>query len=291
MTQDEKVQLTMTGKLGYSATISLSQAVQVLNFITAPTSGAVGGELAPPPVQPLGGPSGSQTPREALEKSGASVNSEKIVALALYFMQEHGKDIFTLDDVSPLFRQAREAIPAKLKRDLDNAIKAGWIAESNTNGEFYVTEKASKVLETGFDQIRMGKSTSASPRVSSRKPRAAKPKRSTTSSAVPDAFAQIDEIAPVIDGYGNYHRLASTKDRFLWAVNAAKILGVPAVTNQELAWLTDKLGHGIPGASISTYFQRNHKAGYVNRSTQDNKIRIVPQGEEHLRSLVKDGNK
>ena len=102
---------------------------------------------------------------------------------------------------------------------------------------------------------------------------------------VPEIFAGIDGISPVIDGYVDYHKI-SVKEKFLWTVNAAKLLGVQAITNKELAWLSDQLGEDIPIKSMSVYFRRNQKDGYVNRSTTDDKIRITPKGTDHLQSLV-----
>lgn len=285
-----QVQITLAGKLSYSDTISLSQAAQIIAFIDSSTLPS-GFSSAPPPGSPLGGTTGSRNPREALDTSGAMTNPEKIVAFALHVSQEGGKGVFTLEDVKPLFRRARESTPRNLGRDLDTAIKAGWVAESNAKGEFYVTEKATRVLDTGFEEIRSGRVGARRPGTSGRRPRtSASPKRPRNTST-PDAFAGIDSIAPTIDGYVNYHKVDTKKDKLLWAVNAAKLVGVPSVTNQELVWLTDQLGEVITTKDIPAYYQRNQKDGYLNRSHQDNKIRILPKGEEYLKLMAEGKTK
>lgn len=289
----QQIKITISGgKISYEDDISLSQAVHIIAFIDSssgaantPTSGVMNPiAFAPPPPKLIDAiPASMMTnPREALENSGAKTNPEKIVAFALYIGQEGAKDTFTLDDIKPLFRRTREPIPGNITRDLAAAIRAGWIADSGIKDEYYVTSKAAQVLETGFDSLRESRGNGAKGRVL-----AAKGSRKAAKSpkVIPDAFSGIDSISPKIDGYIDYHKLTKKTDKFLWAVNAAKLMGVETVGNQDIAWLTDRLGDAIGSGDIAGNFRQNHKQGYVNKSIQDNKMRITPAGEEYLKTL------
>jgi hypothetical protein len=272
MDDKDSVKLTLSGRITFTESISLAQAAQVIAYLDGATTGtAVGGSSTRAPRLP--GPQTRLSPREALDASQAKTNPEKIVALALLVAQ----DTFTTDDVRPLFKQAREAAPKNFGRDLDTAIKAGWVVDADTKGEYYVADKAMGVLETGFDGLRSARTGSPKTRGGSRK-------NKRTSSGTPEVFANADSVSPTSAGLIGYHKLKTKTDKLLWAVHKAKELGVSAVTNQELVWLTDRLGEGIATTDITAYYRQNHKSGYINRSTQDNKIRITPDGEEYLKS-------
>jgi hypothetical protein len=289
MSDDEDITLTLTGKLSYSVDITLARAVQVLALLTSDASAPSG---AAPLGAALGGPAGDTrsplpqavlTPKQALEASGAKINSEKIVAFAALVHRQSGRDTFTLDDVRPLFKQAREAAPGNLNRDLSAAIANGWVAEAEDSGEYYVTGKVSDVLETGFDGLRSGKSPSSRTRSSgSRRTR-------KTPLPVPEVFANAD-VSPTMDGLINFHQVKVKRDKHLWAVNAAKLLGVEAVAAQELVWLTDRLGEVIPSGDMAAHYRGNLKLGYVNKNSQG-KVRITPAGEAHLKELTAGNGK
>jgi len=282
VTEETPIKLAMTGKLSYEDDITVAQAAQIITYLH---SGAIPAAPVGPP-ESVGEVNGSAAPgrrraglnpRDALESAGAKTNPEKIVAFALYVEQQGGKDTFTMDDIKPLFRQARETPPKNLSRDLDAAVRLNWIAQASDKGEFFVTEVAADVLESGFDSIRSGRGggTKAKPTASRRPRRASLP--------TPEAFKDI-EITPSVDGYGNYHKVKTQTDKYLWAVNAAKLWGVETLTNPEITWLTDKLGACITPNSLGGCYRDNYKRAYVNRNTEG-KVRVTPAGIEHLASL------
>lgn len=284
MSEDKDVTLTLSGKLSYSAEITFAQAVQVLTLLTSDAPVPSGGI-------PLSGPAGgvrssqrqdAMSPKEALEASGAKVNAEKIAAFAALVTRQSGRDTFSLDDVKPLFKQARETTPGNLTRDLNVAIQNGWIAEAEDSGEYYLTGKVADVLDNSFGGLRSGKSTGS-------KPRSPRPRRPSKPREVPEVFAGA-EVSPVIDGLIDFHKIKVKKDKYLWAVNAAKLLGVEAVTPAELVWLSDKLGEMLPSGDLGGHFRGNHKSGYVNKNAQD-KVRITPAGEAHLKELTAGNGK
>lgn len=278
MSDDENVTLTLTGKLSYSGEVSFAQAVRVLALLSSDTSSSNSGN----PLGEGGGDTHSSlrqdaiSPKQALEASGAKTNPEKIVTFAALVCRQSGRDTFTLDDVRPLFKQAREAAPGNLARDLSSAIQSGWIAEAEDSGEYYLVGKAADVLDKSFDGLRTGKQAGSKTRPSSsRRPR--KPL------AIPEVFADA-EVSPVVDGLINFHHVKVKRDKYLWAVNAAKLLGAEAVGPAELAWLTDKLGEVIPSRDQNGHYLGNQKSGYVNKNAQG-KVRITPAGEKYLKEL------
>lgn len=278
--ESRPAKISITGKVSFEDDITLSQAAQIIAFIDSssaagtviPLRPASTRLVSPTPITSI------SNPREALESSGAKTNPEKIVAFALYVGKEGAKDTFTIEDIKPLFRRARESTPRNLSRDLDAAIRSNWVAEADTKGEFYVTDTATSVLDTGFDSLRSGRSNGRKRRSANTR----RPKRTTLT--VPEELSNVDVVPQTSAEFGNFHRLSTRTDKFLWAINIAKEeLGLEAISNQGVVWLTDKLGEGIPATDIAAYFRQNHKAGYVNRSMQDNRIRITPLGQDHLR--------
>lgn len=292
----QPVKIIISGRVSFEEEISLSQAAYIIAYIGSSDPAA-----SPSPVGPHMVTSAAITatpvadtpkmisalssntpssPREALEFSGAKTNAEKIVTFALYIAQEGDKETFTLDDIRPLFRRARESAPGNFARDLAAAIKSGWVIESSVKNEYYIAAKAEAVLKTGFDGLRQTRGSNGSKTRQSN----GKPSRKAINT-VPEVFKDVETIESTIDGVINYHKLPKQIDKLLWAVYAAKLLGAPTVSNQEIVWLTDRLGDGIPSGNITKNAQHLSKSGYLNRSLQDNGIRITPRGEEYLKSL------
>ncbi|MEV5845374.1 hypothetical protein AB0M32_25725 [Streptomyces sp. NPDC051985] len=221
-------------------------------------------------------------PRQALELSGARTNPEKMTAFASYLLQEEGHETFTQSDARRLFQRARERIPTHFTRDFDRAVQVGWIHEGEVKGEFYLSQAAQNVIDNGFDGLRLkrgGKPASAgsaSRGGARRKPRAV---------PAPEAFVGLDHIPTTLDEVIPYHRIKLKRDKLLWALKLAKVLGIEALQNTEAAWLTDKLGDAIPTRDMNGHFTGLRRQGFANRSMGDNAIRITEAGEEYLGSL------
>ena len=123
----------MTGKLSYEDDITVAQGAQIISFLAS--GGAITSPASPPAdvrgAEGSAAPEGRRaglSPRDVITSAGAKTNPEKIVAFALYVERQGGKDTFTIDDIKPLFRQARETTPRNLSRDLDAAIRSSWVA-------------------------------------------------------------------------------------------------------------------------------------------------------------------
>ncbi len=277
---DTVTKISITGKLTYSDEITISQAAQIITFLNSdePQGVDLGGSL-------LGASSTSdkskkkqvENAREAIEVSGAKNFPEKIVALGAYVLQDGG-ETFKAEDVRAAFRRARETAPANFPRDLTVAITSGWIAEDGP-GEYYLTNRVEGIFDGGFN---FSKSSAG---VKSSKPRAASPKKSRTAASKPEVFASIDEFPITMEGFPPYSKMKTNRDKLLWAVMFAKGKGINGLSNKAIEWLTDHLGEGIPNRQITAAFNSAKAGAYVNRSTQDQTIRITEAGQTKLSNL------
>lgn len=283
LTMSEKpITITIKGKVGYEDEITVTQAAQIIAFLNADEGDA---SLGPDLGAGLGDASRTDTAkktgnavssaREALDLSEAKTNPEKIVALGQYVLQDGG-ETFKVEDVKAQFRRARETAPGNFSRDLAVAVKEGWIAQGDGD-EYYVTNKIQGIFDGDF---KFPKGTSSG----GGRSRGAM-KITTKSKAKPEVFADIDEFPTRMDGVPAYSKMKSDKDRLLWALHFAKSQGIKGLANRDLAWLTDHLGAGVPSGHIAGAFRSGKKAGYMNRSTVDQTIRITEDGEGYLKTV------
>ncbi|WP_137992504.1 hypothetical protein [Streptomyces vilmorinianum] len=292
-----EVHLALSGRITFEQDISVAQGAQVIAIIQAPaglvraTPGPEPPRLLPelaltreestrelpsndePTRQPL-----LESPRHALDSSGAKTIPEKITAFAAYLTLVEGHETFGHQDLRRLFERARERIPTHFSRDFDKAVRAGWIHEGTTKGAYYLSDSLRNLLEDGYAGHR-GKRTrrSQAPATAAR--------RKPRSIPVPDDFAEVDHIPASIDGVPPYQQVKLKRDRLLWAIKLAKELGVPALKSTDVTWLTDKLGDAIISRDITAHFKGLHRDGLANRSVIDNAMRITEKGEEYLSSL------
>lgn len=296
-----EVRLVLSGRIVFQQDISVAQGAQVIGMLQAPSAperlvpgpeppalpavpALMPGEARPEiPERDEIGPRGLiESPRQALELSGARTIPEKMTAFGAYLMQEEGRETFSQPDVRRLFPRARERIPTHFSREFDGAVRAGWILEGEAKGQFYLSEAARNVIEEGFGGLRAkrGRKSDGAGNVSRRTDR-----RKPRARPVPEVFADFDHIPAVIDGIPPFHQVKLKRDKLLWALRLAKDLGVEALQYSEAAWLTDKLGDGIPTRDMNGHFTGLRRSGFANRSMSDNAMRITPLGEQYLESL------
>lgn len=285
---DNRTTLILKGKIGYEEEISAAQAAQIIAFLNADQGEAlaVGAPmLAPrPPVRQVNSKL-VENARDAIIRTGAKTNPEKIVALAAYVLQDGG-DTVKADAIKSQFQRAREAVPAKFARDLSTAITFGWIAEGD-GGELYLTKKVENIFEDGFVFPKSGSNGRA------RSTKKATTKRATARITKPDTLADIDEFHAVMEGYPPYARLKTQKDRLLWIlVYMRDKHGRKTVATNEIAWISDHIGTGIPNSNIAGAFNSAKGPGYATRSTMagDNSIKVTEGGAEFLATIANGTN-
>jgi hypothetical protein len=271
--------LTLTGKIGYEEEITASQAAKIIAFLNAEEGeGATLGGSSPVLNSPSRDANSKlvENARDAILRSGAKTNPEKIVALAAYVLQDGG-DTVKSDAIKAQFQRARETTPAKFARDLSTAISSGWISEGD-GGELYLTNKVGDIFEDGFVFPKSGSSG-----------RTRTTKRSGSKSEKPETIRDIDEFQAVMDGFQPYAKMKSEKDRLLWIVLYMRDKhDRRTVTSKEIAWISDHIGIGIPAKNIAGAFNGAKTPGYATRSTTsgDNSIKITESGVEYLSKLT-----
>lgn len=276
---DEPITITIEGKVGYKDQITVAQAARIITFLNTEEDAvpisvgldAVAGvpTAGPDSRKPAG--TGVGSAREALDISGARTNPEKIVALGQYVLQDGG-ETFKTEDVKAQFRRAREAPPANFSRDLSTAMKEGWIAQGEGD-EYYTTHKIQGIFDGDF---KFPKATTNG---------GGRSKTTAKAKTKPDVFADIDEFPTRMDGYPNYAKMKTERDRLLWTLQFAKSQGIKGLANKDVAWLTDHLGAGVPSRNIAGAFRAGKSAGHMNRSTVDQTIRITEDGETYLKAV------
>lgn len=284
---EKPITITIKGKVGYEDKITVAQAAQIIAFLNAgegDTSlgadlGAGLGDASPTDTAKKTGKAVGSA-RDALDLSGAKTNPERIVALAQYVLQDGG-ETFKVEDVKAQFRRARETAPGNFSRDLSVALKEGWIAQGDGD-EYYVTNKMQGIFDGDF---KFPKGTSGG----GGRSRGAT-KTTTKAKAKPEVFADIDEFPTRIDGVAAYSKMKSDKDRLLWALHFAKSQGIRGLANKDLSWLTDHLGESVPSGRVGGAFRSGKAAGYMNRSTVDQTIRITEDGEAYLKTVGATGS-
>ena len=283
----KSITITIKGKVSYEDEITAVQAAKIIAFLNAdegdaplgPDVGTGMGDASRADTAKKGG-NAVGSAREALDLSGAKTNPEKIVALAQYVLQDGG-ETFKVEDVKAQFRRAREPAPGNFSRDLAAAVKEGWIAQGEGE-EYYVTNKIQGIFAGDF---KFPKGTSGGGG-RSRGATKTTAKVKGKAKAKPEVFAHIDEFPTRIDGVpAAYSKMKSNKDKLLWALYFAKSHGIKGLANKDLAWLTDHLGAGVPSGQVTAAFNSGKSAGYMNRSTVDQTIRITEEGEAYLKTI------
>ncbi len=86
----------------------------------------------------------------------AKRNIEKIAAIAQFLKQHSGKNSFGRSDLVAQFELASEPPPKNLSRDIDWAVKVGWIApQSDDPDKYYVTRSGREAVQKSFpDEVR-----------------------------------------------------------------------------------------------------------------------------------------
>src|SRR5215831_5614520 len=143
------VQITIKGdNLNYSGETSLLKAGQILAFLGSEQSAS---SYAPEPrVGSLTMGSPSASPRQLIVESNAKSNPQKIAVIGKY-LKDRGQNEFSRAEVLDQFRRAGESTPKNIGRDLQDAVRSGYICESDTQkNEYYLTRPGEEALESRF---------------------------------------------------------------------------------------------------------------------------------------------
>ncbi|WP_029678163.1 hypothetical protein [Bifidobacterium sp. 7101] len=272
------VNLKMSGKITYDDSISVDQAANIILLLNSEENEDNAETKMPVAIDSYRTSAYKNSgrlvtsARDALNRSNAKTNPEKIVALGKYIMQDGGNS-FTAQEIKSQFHRAREIAPKNFSRDLNCAIREGWIDEA-TPGNYYITNKINGIFDGNFKFPKAGSHVSRTRSAN----KATKEK--------PEVFSEIDEFSPQIEGIPDYAKMKTEADRVLWALYFAKNNNINGLKTSAIAWLTNELGNAVDSKNISRA-ARSHRAGNrINHSTNDKTLRITESGEAFLKEMT-----
>jgi hypothetical protein len=285
---ENPTKIKITGKVNYEDEITVGQAAKIIHYLNSDADDDLGGgglDDAPPDPKKKSRTKKVETPRDALDLSGASTNPEKIVALGAFVVMDSEVETFKVEDVKSQFRRARETPPANFGRDLGVAISSGWIFEADdAPGEYYLNSKIDPIFDGDFAFPKTSGGAGSRQRGAAKK---SSPKAKSVKTAKPETLADVDEFRSTLDGYPGYSKMKTEKDRLLWVVNYMREKhDRKGLTNKEIAWISDHIGTGIPSDNVAGAFNSAKSPGYAIRSTMDNTIKMTDEGIAHLKSLT-----
>lgn len=141
------------GGLTVQRDVSEAVAFEILRIVMSGGRGAPQERGVAPAVGRSDGRSTSL--REYFDEVQPKRNVDRILAIACYLDVARGVDSFGPDEVKKEFRRAGEAPPGNYSRDFRWAVSAGWIAETEESGQYFVTQKGRDAVNAKFsDEIK-----------------------------------------------------------------------------------------------------------------------------------------
>lgn len=279
------VSLQITGDgMSVNREITLMQAGKIVAFIGS----EVGGEA---PLQPLHLGAGlmdepavstqqsRQSLREKLEAANAKTHAQRITVLGYHLASLNQEGEFTISELKQLYPQAREKMPPNFSRELDLAIRTGYLEGVHGKKDTYY------VTNTGVDSIMAGFSGVAR---KSSKPRAkttsAKPK-TVNAESVSEAVRELHPVTPDLAGYQNYHTVGTKGLKVLWILAYAQANNIDKLSPREIAFIASKLRDNIDARDVNGLTVTAAKKGWIAKDNEAN-YSLLFTGDEHLKSLV-----
>lgn len=92
---------------------------------------------------------GNKSVREYLQASNAQKIPQQMTVIGHYLLETKRKDTFSMEELLKGFGDAKESPPKNPNRDINTAIRDGWIALRQKDS-YYVTSTGMKAIEDGF---------------------------------------------------------------------------------------------------------------------------------------------
>lgn len=279
------VTIKMTGSgLDFNGTITLFQAAQIMAAIAKPgdvktndnqpellTGDVVAQPQVLKPVQ-----SAYESPRQAIELLGATTNPQKIVAIALYLgANSENSKLISNEEVLAEFVKAGEAKPAKIARDVKDAVAAGYLyPESKTT--FRVLTAADSIPEVGFKKPTRKrtviKGNKGEPAV-----------KLVVRPEVTDL-----PITATLDGYKDFFDLDKRSDQILWILKYVQPTMSEGLNRLEIIQICSKLGGDINSQSFTSSNTPNIKNGYL--AVTKEMMALTAKAEKHMTEKLTVGS-
>lgn len=267
--------------LTYKAVTSILKASQIIAFLSADTDpSSVNANYNQSSPILLKNKNNNQSPREALNDSGAKTNMQKILVLAKYHLDRTGNISFKPLEIKAYFKKAGEPEPRNFSRDIKDAIGLGYIYEDmDGNRDYVITDYGNDLLKSGFQteaKKAIGrKKTSSAKKTSSKKASVAK--------ASPSVLKL--EIVPKLEGVISYHDVSTKSDKILWILYSAYKNSITELSSSDIEYIAEKLVDNVPASSHSALTEKSRKLAYVTK-TNDGKFKLLHDGIEHVKGLI-----
>lgn len=279
------VKVTLQGDgLNYETEASLIQSAKIIGFLN--TEEPLSGDYA---VTPQGITSSTSfldekkdrqasSPREAIIESNAKTNAQKIVVLGRYIIERDATDEFGSNELKALFLKAGEPAPRNLARDMRDAVRAGFIAESFDKSDAYiVTNTGNKAISEGFVTP-----TSQSAR---RKKRTSSEANGTAKNKPESEWLKLISVSDQLEDFPSYRKMKTRSDKVLWILQWAKINEKEKISSSDIVHIASKLADNIPSKQIAAAFSPYLSKSYVSKSSEG--YSILYDGTERLKGMAK----
>lgn len=267
--------------LNYETEATVIQAAKIIGFLN--TQEPLSGDYSPVqkiiPAQSdfLNNNTRAQTssPREVILESGAKTNVQKILVLGAYLTERDTTDGFASTELKTLFTKAGEPAPRNLTRDMREAVRAGYIADSFDSSDSYiVTNTGRKVLAEGFHAT----STSSSHK-----------KRKTSSGAksglsktykAPE-WLDSASIVDHLSGFPSYRKMKTRSDKVLWLLQWASLNGANQLSGSDIEYVAKKLSDSVPNKQVAAALTPYLSKSLVSKNSDG--YSILYDGTEYLK--------
>jgi len=274
-----KVKLTGDG-LNYETEATVIQAAKIIGFLntqeTLPgnytnaqqTESSQAGFLGEKVRQ-------MSSPREAIMETGAKTNAQKIVVLGSYILERDSTDEFSSGELKSLFLKAGEPAPRNLSRDVRDAVRAGYIAESFDKSDSYiVTNTGRKAASDGFkahgDPLSRRRKTHGGNGLK------AKP------AVIPEWLRDLS-ISDQLDNFPSYRKMKTRSDKILWILQWAKDNKKERLNGGDIVCIADKISDNIPRSQIAATLSPYLSKSYVSKTADG--YNILYEGTEYLKGI------
>lgn len=268
---DTNLSLTVTG-LGTSITrkITFSELARILLLI-AQSSGIPNTLEESPSEQTL--PT-QVTIREFLNDKNASTNPQKIAAVAAYLKDRDYKSV-TIEVFKQNFERAAEPVPRNITRDIRDAVRFGWIAESHKEqGAYFITATGETIVRSGFSSSSNSQSRHLKKNVGKKlfQPVNIRPEIQKI---------QIEQQAVGLKKYWDLNK----GEKILWICARLKKEGVSELNYKEISYIAShSLGDNIENGDITALIESHKRANRVSTPIESDirHVRILQPGIDYV---------
>lgn len=276
------VKITLHGDgLQYETEASLIQAAKIIGFLN--TQEPLMGEY-PATQQVITSPNSFleekaerqvSSPREAIIDSNARTNAQKIVVLGQYIIDRDATDEFASSELKALFLKAGEPAPRNLARDMRDAVRAGYIAESFDKSDAYI------VTNTGYKAISEN-FTSSNSQPARKKKKASSTNGGSKSQPEPEWLKTIT-VSDQLNDFPSYRMMKTRGDKVLWILQWGKENQKDQLSGTDIVSVASKLADNIPSKQIASASSPYLSKSYISKNSEG--YTILYNGTEYLKSI------